>query len=763
MSQQFDDFKRIIRECNYDNTYKVAWAKALVELSSELPLVDVETEITLVQIAEKYLKYYWNQTIFFDFAQSTNKNRPPEVVTNVKALINSYYEAVGNKKPISFEQAITRLPERDYYAVLGKIVGTLKKNVSYRFLNLDGRKVDIYKYTQGDEQLWISTSLLREFKKNKNELFDLIDYRWGMILENINSSTSDNRKVKIEGEQSIERMALAKYKHWVSFDKPKRVRVRREAVNIDQNGLSKRSNNAEVKPFPQHIDDGGDKVTDVQVGKYTLESLTTGMYSDPKIVYREYIQNSVDSLENAVASGLIDKQSMRIDITINEEESYISFRDNGTGISNLEAPSSLLNVGSSKKRNSNNRGFRGIGRLGGMSYCDYLVFTTSAEGEDCKTVITFDCKKLRKILVPGEFEDLSLSDVLASITTIDSFPEKKERHFFLVEMKNVSGSSDLLNVDAAKSYISQVAPLPYLPKRFIYTNQLKDYLEENGYLIEEFPIFVGENEAELEAIYKPNKSRFRSDRNKKKEDELTSLSYFDITVDGELYALGWYGNCNWYGYLSERELAGLRVRKGNILIGDSKTLNPIFKEPRFNGWAQGEVFIVTDKLIPNARRDDFEQNEAYYKFMDLLSESVAPTITKEIRAASTSRNDPSRKLLNDTGKKVQEAAAIVSEGFNSTYDKEKLVDELKETVRDLEQAKVKEEFAPKKEELKQQLEQTIEQVSTSNNYKVNKINSGIDKKSKQVIKVITEVLSRKLSKFLVDEIMEEIIDELNGK
>lgn len=43
----------------------------------------------------------------------------------------------------------------------------------------------------------------------------------------------------------------------------------------------------------------------VRVGKYTLESLTTGMYSDPKIVYREYIQNSVDSLENAVSLGLI--------------------------------------------------------------------------------------------------------------------------------------------------------------------------------------------------------------------------------------------------------------------------------------------------------------------------------------------------------------------------------------------------------------------------------------------------------------------------
>lgn len=763
MSQQFEDFKQIIREFNYDNTYKVAWAKALVELSTELPLDGDETEITLEQIANKYLKYYWNQTIYFNFKQSFNQRKLPEVVTAVKALIDSYYEVVGEKKPVSFDQALILLSKSECNAVERKIANTLKKNVSYRFLNLNGRKLDIYNYTQGAEQLWISTSLLKEFKENKRELLDLIDYRWGMILENYNSPTCSNKKVKIEDEQVLEEKTLAKYKHWVSGDKPKRVRVRREINKEVQTSINRNTNYAEERSSSRHIEVGGDIVTDVQVGKYTLESLTTGMYSDPKIVYREYIQNSVDSLENAVANGLIDKQSMRIDITINEEDSYISFRDNGTGISNSEAQASLLNVGSSKKRNSNNRGFRGIGRLGGMSYCDNLVFTTSAEGEDCKTVISFDCKRLRELLIPGRFEELSLSDVLATITTIDKLPEKVERHFFLVEMKNVSGSSDLLNIDAAKSYISQVAPLPYLPKRFIYTNQLKDYLEKNGYLIEEFPIFVGEKETELESIYKPNKSRFRSDRNKKKEDELTSLSYFDITVEGELYALGWYGNCDWYGYLSERELAGLRVRKGNILIGDSKTLNPIFKEPRFNGWAQGEVFIITDKLIPNARRDDFEQNEAYFKFMDMLSESIAPTITKEIRAASTSRNDPSRRILNDTGKKVQEASTIVSEGFNSTFDKEKLVDELKETARELEKTKVKDEDKTKKEELKRQLEETIEHVSNSNNYKVNQINTSIDKKSKQVIKVITEVLSRKLSKFLVDEIMEEIIGELNGK
>ena len=43
----------------------------------------------------------------------------------------------------------------------------------------------------------------------------------------------------------------------------------------------------------------------VQVGKYTLESLTTGMYSDPKIVYREYIQNSPTILQ---LSGYLEMQ-----------------------------------------------------------------------------------------------------------------------------------------------------------------------------------------------------------------------------------------------------------------------------------------------------------------------------------------------------------------------------------------------------------------------------------------------------------------------
>ena len=505
----------------------------------------------------------------------------------------------------------------------------------------------------------------------------------------------------------------------------------------------------------------GDEV--VQVGKYTLESLTTGMYSDPKIVYREYIQNSVDSLEHAVSLGMLEQQSMRIDIIVNADESYISIKDNGTGISAAEAAQTLMNVGSSKKRNANNRGFRGIGRLGGMSYCNTLVFTTSAENEKVKTVVSFDCKKLRHLLFPGEYEDMSLSAVLGEITTIETFPEKEEKHYLCVEMVDVNGFSDLLDIDAAKSYISQVAPLPYQSRHFIYTSQLKSYLSDNGYIIEEFPIFVGENESDLEPVYKPNKSRFRSDRGKRTVDEISSMKYFDVTVDGELYALGWYGNCGWYGFLSEKEISGFRVRKGNILIGDSHTMNAIFKEARFNGWTQGEIFIVTDKLIPNARRDDFEQNDAYYKFMEALSNSVGTEIARTIREASLTRNNPNAKALREIERKIGEASTAVAEGFNSTVDKEKMVTALTESAASLAGLRVSEDLTPKKKELQEKIEAAIEEVSESKNFKINQINSGIDKKSKQVLKVVSDILSRKLAKVLVDEIIEDIVKELNRK
>ncbi len=107
----------------------------------------------------------------------------------------------------------------------------------------------------------------------------------------------------------------------------------------------------------------------ISVGKFTLESLTTGMYNEPESCYREYIQNAVDSIDMAVEQGLLQHDESRIEIIVDGDRREISIKDNGTGISSVSARKTLLDIGNSMKLHTVNRGFRGIGRLGGLSYC----------------------------------------------------------------------------------------------------------------------------------------------------------------------------------------------------------------------------------------------------------------------------------------------------------------------------------------------------------------------------------------------------------
>lgn len=87
------------------NTYKMAWAKAIVELSSIYSKSNDEySDISLEDIANKMVKYYWDQTIYFDLFQSA-PNQIPVILTEVKKLISKYQEKEKDYKPIVFERA----------------------------------------------------------------------------------------------------------------------------------------------------------------------------------------------------------------------------------------------------------------------------------------------------------------------------------------------------------------------------------------------------------------------------------------------------------------------------------------------------------------------------------------------------------------------------------------------------------------------------------------------------------------------------------
>ena len=133
-------------------------------------------------------------------------------------------------------------------------------------------------------------------------------------------------------------------------------------------------------------------------GANILENLTTGMYQDSRIIYREYIQNACDQIDIARNNGTLAPGKELIDIQLNERERTITITDNATGIPMRQFRAVLANIADSNKRIGEAKGFRGIGRLCGLAYCRELVFSSKAPGESFVSTLKCDAAKMRELI-----------------------------------------------------------------------------------------------------------------------------------------------------------------------------------------------------------------------------------------------------------------------------------------------------------------------------------------------------------------------------
>lgn len=229
-------------------------------------------------------------------------------------------------------------------------------------------------------------------------------------------------------------------------------------------------------------------MSDIKIGKNAIENLTIGMYEESKIIYREYIQNAADQIDRANKEKLF-KEELYIDIKIDSVNRKIVIRDNATGIPKDLVRSKLEGVADSDKEKGKDKGFRGIGRLGGLAYCETLRFITSARGEKIKTIMEWNAKELIRML-----DDPSIKDDAASVLNKIikySFEEcEEEEHFFIVELENIrEDNNDLLDISQVRRYIAINAPVPY-PSKLIYKSKISEYLVENNLPNNEYKIFV---------------------------------------------------------------------------------------------------------------------------------------------------------------------------------------------------------------------------------------------------------------------------------
>ena len=86
------------------------------------------------------------------------------------------------------------------------------------------------------------------------------------------------------------------------------------------------------------------------VGKNILDNLTTGMYSDSKVIYREYIQNACDQIDIALKNGLLKEDEGTVDIFLDYNNRYISVKDNATGVKSNLFIENLGDIANSNKQ-----------------------------------------------------------------------------------------------------------------------------------------------------------------------------------------------------------------------------------------------------------------------------------------------------------------------------------------------------------------------------------------------------------------------------
>ena len=370
-----------------------------------------------------------------------------------------------------------------------------------------------------------------------------------------------------------------------------------------------------------------DKTEKTFIGKDVLESLTTGMYDDSRCVFREYIQNSADSIDKARKNGLLTEGE--IYINIDSGKKIISIEDNAVGIESSKVASVLKNIAQSTKQKGIDKGFRGIGRLGGIGYCNKLVFETSFKGENIKSILIWNAKEQKEI-INDRSKNEEVTVVIDKVTTIQYVNEDIDKHYFKVILEDVTNDI-LLDVKDIRQYLSMVAPVPF--KKSIFSARIYTELKQENIQLDEYNTFVN-----AEQLFKGYNWYIYDgeENNKKKIGEVIDILFFKETnKSGELLFWGWYGITEKNQSLNQINFArGFRLRKSNIQIGNDDTLVKLHKDKRFQFYFFGEVHALHQELHPNARRDYFSENVVCKNFDEKLKAFFHSEIHKLCYGAS---------------------------------------------------------------------------------------------------------------------------------
>jgi len=354
----------------------------------------------------------------------------------------------------------------------------------------------------------------------------------------------------------------------------------------------------------------------VEVGVGILETLTSSLYEDPIILFREYVQNSLDASRRSKEEGK-DISNFIIEITVDKKDKKIVIADNGYAIVTEMFQEEMTSISRSRKK-KNMSGFRGIGRLSAMPFCARLIFESKAEGENMVNYFEWEGKKYTQILdqVAENNSSNLLQDRLGEIAkTYATHTDKVSDHYFKVTIQNYDKEIEkMLNGKTFMIGLKKLLPLKYSEA---FTSSIK--------IADKYRELFDDDLNQYMCDVKYNGTMLR----KEYTNELignSGIQFIEmktinpITSQKETLGAMWFSfnkliavNTEW----KKRGIHGILVRSKNMLMGgnDSFADQSIRSDNVFTsynelviqlGGISGEFLISSGRLKDNARRDWFK-------------------------------------------------------------------------------------------------------------------------------------------------------------
>lgn len=179
METYIKEWLSVIDGMDNTNTYKFVWGKSIVEICRNDTLSGDFFVVDFSMIAEKFIRYYWDQIVKFQLNQSP-LNLRPTIVSIVEKLITDakkHFELNDMLTSDKIDYDNLRL-QKFYIIAIEKIGFVLKKDVCWRFLKVENATYELYYLNEEKDSILLNRKEKELISAFSFQLQNAISIKW---------------------------------------------------------------------------------------------------------------------------------------------------------------------------------------------------------------------------------------------------------------------------------------------------------------------------------------------------------------------------------------------------------------------------------------------------------------------------------------------------------------------------------------------------------------------------------------------------------